>query len=66
MKISVNGDEKEYAQQIKLQALIEEMSLEGKRYAVEVNREIIPKRQHPDYQLSEGDVVEVVHAVGGG
>ncbi len=66
MKISVNGEQKELDDGTVLQALIDEMNLEGKRYAVEVNREIVPKRQHPDYELKEGDVIEIVHAVGGG
>lgn len=66
MNISVNGEQKEYAQETTLHILIQELNLEGKRYAVEVNREIIPKRQHPEYMLTDGDVVEIVHAVGGG
>lgn len=66
MKLTVNGEQKELDDGTALQVLIDEMNLEGKRYAVEVNREIVPKRQHPEYVLKEGDVVEVVHAVGGG
>ena len=66
MKLSVNGEQRELDEGTVLQALIDDMSLEGKRYAVEVNREIVPKRQHPEYVLQEGDVVEIVHAVGGG
>lgn len=66
MNVSVNGEQRDFAQETTLQALIEDMNLEGKRYAVEVNREIIPKRQHSDYILTDGDIVEIVHAVGGG
>ncbi|WP_197468774.1 MoaD/ThiS family protein, partial [Alcanivorax sp. HI0083] len=28
--------------------------------------EIVPKSQHADFSLNEGDVVEIVHAIGGG
>ena len=66
MKLSVNGEQRELDEGSVLQALIDEMNLEGKRYAVEVNREIVPKREHPEHVLKEGDVVEIVHAVGGG
>lgn len=66
MNVSVNGEKRDFAQETTLQALIEDMNLEGKRYAVEVNREIIPKRQHSDHILTDGDIVEIVHAVGGG
>jgi len=49
-----------------LQDLIERLQLAGKRIAVEVNLEIVPRSQHPDYQLQAGDRVEIVHAIGGG
>ena len=46
--------------------LVAQLGLTGRRLAVEVNREIIPKSQHGDVALNEGDVVEIVHAIGGG
>ena len=49
-----------------VQAVLEEMQLQGKRIAVEVNREIIPRAKHDQYKLTEGDCVEIIHAVGGG
>ncbi|MEP4372681.1 MAG: sulfur carrier protein ThiS [Alloalcanivorax venustensis] len=42
------------------------MNLTGRRLAVEVNREIVPKSEHGTHTLQEGDTVEVVHAIGGG
>lgn len=49
-----------------LSALIEHMSLQGKRYAIEVNEEIIPRSEHAEYELHENDKVEIVQAIGGG
>ena len=40
--------------------------LAGRRIAVEVNGEIIPRTRHADTALNAGDVVEIVHALGGG
>ena len=40
--------------------------LAGKRVAVEVNLEIVPRSQHATRVLREGDRVEIVHAIGGG
>ena len=38
-----------------------------RRVAVEVNRSIVPKSQHPQHgSFDEGDKVEIVHALGGG
>lgn len=45
--------------------LLEQLGLQG-RLAVEVNEDIVPKSEHASYSLSAGDVVEVVHAIGGG
>ena len=36
------------------------------RVAVELNRNIVPREQWAETQLSEGDRLEIVHFVGGG
>ena len=46
--------------------LVTQLNLTGRRLAVEVNRDIVPKSQHGDFTLKDGDVVEIVHAIGGG
>jgi sulfur carrier protein len=46
--------------------VVRELSLEGKRVAVERNGEIVPRSEHGATLLSAGDRVEVVVAVGGG
>ena len=49
-----------------LSDLVDSLNLTNARYAVEVNREIIPKSAIADYTLTNNDVVEIVIAVGGG
>lgn len=66
MQVLVNGDAMELPTGATIATLIENMSLEGKRLAVEVNEDIVPRSQHAEFTLSEGDRVEVVHAIGGG
>ncbi len=46
--------------------LVRELSLEGKRVAVEQNGQIVPRSQHAETLVSAGDRIEVVVAVGGG
>ena len=46
--------------------LIRELSLEGRRVAVEQNGLIVPKSRHGETVLKPGDRIEVVAAVGGG
>ena len=50
----------------KLEDLLDSLNLQNKRYAVEINREIIPRSKHSSYQLSGNDRIEIVEAVGGG
>jgi thiamine biosynthesis protein ThiS len=40
--------------------------LGGAACAVEVNRQLVPKKQHESQELKDGDSVEIVTLVGGG
>ncbi|HQQ73553.1 MAG TPA: sulfur carrier protein ThiS [Pseudomonadales bacterium] len=47
-------------------ALIDQLQLTGKRIAVEVNEDIVPRSAHVTTLLKAGDRIEIVHAIGGG
>ena len=66
MNVLLNGDTRELPEQATLQWLLNDLGLAGKRLAVEVNEDIVPRSQHGDFRLNHGDRVEVVHAIGGG
>ncbi len=66
MQIRVNGEPMDLSEGATIQDLVQQMTLQGKRLAVEVNEDIVPRSQHPEFRLSDGDRVEVVHAIGGG
>lgn len=66
MIITVNGEPKTVAEGITVQDLIEQLNLTGRRLAIEVNLDIVPRSQHGQHRLRDNDVVEVVHAIGGG
>lgn len=66
MQVQVNGEAMELSAGATVAALVEQMALTGKRLAVEVNEDIVPRSQHPTFALNDGDRVEVVHAIGGG
>lgn len=65
MKLTVNGDTLTL-DGTTIADLVTQLNLAGRRLAVEVNRDIVPKSQHGDFSLKDGDVVEIVHAIGGG
>lgn len=66
MKIIVNGESKEFRDGITISELLEEINTPSVGIAVECNREIVPKSQHADTALKDGDVLEIVKMMGGG
>ena len=66
MIITLNGEEKSLADGSTAADLIAELGLTGRRIAMEVNREIIPRGTFEEHALRDGDQVEIVHAIGGG
>lgn len=63
--IKVNGEMRDVAE-IPIQQYLDENGYKGKRVAVEVNGEIIPRSLHNQTILHAKDVVEIVSFVGGG
>ena len=66
MQIKLNGDSHTVADGATVAALIEQLDLVGRRLAVEVNEEVVPRSRHGAFALASGDRVEIVHAIGGG
>lgn len=65
MQIYLNGQAIETHCENLLQ-LVQHLHLEGKRFAVEANEQIIGKSQLANTPLSAQDRIEIIHAVGGG
>jgi sulfur carrier protein len=66
MQIEVNGKQRVVSDGLTASELVELLDLGGRRIAVELNGEILPRSKHLDHNLSDGDRIEIVHAVGGG
>ncbi|WP_421622000.1 sulfur carrier protein ThiS [Alkalilimnicola ehrlichii] len=66
MHIRVNGEDREVRTGITAAELLEEMQLGGRRLALEVNEDIVPRSRFEQHRLQPGDRVEVVQAIGGG
>lgn len=64
--LQVNGKPQQIPAGCSVDNLIATLHLEGKRFAIELNGEIVPKGCHAATTLNEGDKLEVVIAVGGG
>jgi|GEM_PF-94959 len=65
MKLIINGEEKDL-DIVNVESLLQALDLVGRPVAVEVNRQLVPKRDHTGTLLQDGDEVELVTLVGGG
>lgn len=66
MLVNVNGTPREVPEGATVADLIQILSLGKNAVAAEVNQRLVPKRDHPNTPLREGDKVELVSLVGGG
>jgi sulfur carrier protein len=62
----VNGEPRTLRVGACVAELIETLGLGGRKLAVAVNREVVPRAQYGARRLVEGDRVEILEAVGGG
>ena len=65
MNLTVNGEPLVF-NGTTLADLLVQLELTGRRIAVEVNQDIVPKGEHATHVLRDNDRVEIVHAIGGG
>jgi sulfur carrier protein len=66
MNIHVNGKALQLPEHSSIMNLLELLEMTQGRVAVELNAGIVPRSQHHNTQLKDGDLVEIVHAIGGG
>jgi len=64
--LTINGEPRRFNAPLKVDALLRELDLTGKRVALECNGEIVPRSRFSESWLADGDRVEIVVAVGGG
>ena len=67
MRININGNIQEFkGKKITAEELITKLNLNGKRFAIEKNGEIISKNYLNGVYFDDGDKIEIIGAVGGG
>ena len=66
MTLIINGTATDMKEGLSVEGLLKELDIEPGRVAVEVNVNIIKKVNYQEYQLQDGDSVEIVNFVGGG
>lgn len=66
MEIMVNGQQRSVADGLFLVDLLDQLQLNPKLVAVEVNTQLVPRERHGEHRLQPGDQLEIVTLVGGG
>lgn len=66
MKLTINGEIREFQDEMTLEEVLNELSLVGKIMAAAVNMNIVKQDKWDEYRLSDGDKLELLDFVGGG
>ncbi len=66
MKIFCNDQDQNVTMGLTVSQLLEQLKLDPRQVAVEMNYELIPRVRHAEQVLHEGDRLEIVTLVGGG
>ena len=66
IKIKINGKIKSILQDSYLSALLKNQKIPLNKVAIEINEEIIDKKNINKIKLSKNDKIEIVHFIGGG
>ncbi len=66
MRVTINGASREVPDALTVRGLVEHLGLTEGPVAVEINRAVVPRARHAEHHVAAGDVIEIVHFVGGG
>jgi sulfur carrier protein len=66
MQVTINGRPREVPEDLTVQTLVAHLGLTEGPVAVEINQEIVTRARHHEHRVLAGDVIEIVHFVGGG
>ncbi|MEO2013233.1 MAG: sulfur carrier protein ThiS [Fuerstiella sp.] len=64
--IILNGDARTVSADWTIADLLFDLDINNRYCAVERNQKLIPREEHADCKLTDGDCVEIVTLVGGG
>ena len=66
IKLKVNGKLKSVPENYKISDLVKDLKIPIKKVAIELNQEIIDKKNISKIGLKKNDKIEMVHFIGGG
>lgn len=66
MNVLINGESHAIRDHATVAQMVDDLGLDTGKVAVELNREIVTRSSYTQTHVSEGDVIEIVHFIGGG
>ncbi len=66
MKVFINGEVRETSDELNLSELLAQLSMPRERVAVELNKEVVRKKDWETITINDADKIEIIHFVGGG
>ena len=66
IEVRIHGEAKRFEAPLSVAELLQRLELPASGVAVERNRLIVPRAEHAQTQLEDGDDLEIVTLVGGG
>ena len=66
LRVEVNGEPRDLPRGCTVEGLLAQLDLIGRRVALALNREVVPRSTYADVAIQDGDRIEILEAVGGG
>jgi len=66
IKVFLNGKNKTIGEKTNLNLLLEELSIESNKVAIEINGVVVSKNDYEKKIIRKNDKIEIVHFIGGG
>lgn len=66
MQITINGERRELTQDYTISEMLKNLELPVERIAIELNKQVVRRRDWENVKIKDADAVEIIYFVGGG
>lgn len=66
MRVKINGEMREVPGEISLTDLLDHLSMPSRLLAIELNKQVVRKKDWGHITIKDADTIEIIHFVGGG
>jgi sulfur carrier protein len=64
--VIVNNQPHKISKELTIENLLQQLEIQKEGTAVAVNNSVVPRSEHENFKLTNGDNLEIIRAVGGG